>query len=75
MRADLQMIANSSESTASCTEKNESACRDRLQEFTPGLHMHLAADNFVYVNDKLWSLNVAGIRRGNSILRPVPPAA
>jgi hypothetical protein len=27
------------------------------------LHMHLTADNFVYVNHKLWSLNVAGIRR------------
>ena len=70
MRADLQMT-RTAPTDCFCAEKDEPACRDRLQEFTPGLHMHLAADNFVYVNDKLWSLNVAGIRRGTSILRPV----
>jgi len=45
-----------------CAKNGQSACRHSFQEFTPGLHMHLAANNFMYVNHKLWSLNADGIQ-------------
>lgn len=46
-------------------QNSEPARGNSPQKSTPGLHMHLAADNFVYVNHKLWSRNANGILSRN----------